>query len=308
LFPIQNNVGSVVSLQYIRTMFLVLCLIVLLMIASSLHLSEELADSAFITSFGVFLLGVFAATIANSTGAGGGIVFLPVFMSLGLSVGESLATSFAIQCFGMTSGSLSWMIHAHKEKVLFKHHWTSFYPLLLITAIGSCTGLLLTQAYFPKTSINIELLFSVFSLLIGLFILQKTLLNKGTERKSNKLTQKETIGLVVVSLIGGSITALLSIGIGELVAIYLIWLGYRANFAIALAVCVTSISVLTAIPYYIFQEPMINLSLLLFVAPGALIGGYFANRLSLRLGAYRVKLFISIWIIMSACVYFFTSS
>ncbi len=301
-----NNARIVISLQQVRIVFLVLCFLVLITIAASLNLSSEQMNIEVLKSLAIFLVGVFAATIANSTGAGGGIVFLPVFMSLGFSVTESLATSFAIQCFGMTSGSLSWMIHAHKEKSCFKTHWEQLYPILFIAVLGSCTGLLLAQAYFPKDALNIELLFSIFSLLVGLFILYRTLMNKGQYRKSNILNKKEIIGFMVVSLVGGAITALLSIGIGELLAIYLIWLGYRVNFAIAVAVCVTAMSVLAAVPYYIFQDPAINLSLLLFVAPGALIGGYFANRLTLYLGAYRVKIFISLWIILSACVYFFT--
>jgi uncharacterized membrane protein YfcA len=276
-------------------------------IAFSLNVSFEQENIEILKPLGIFLMGVFAATIANSTGAGGGIVFLPVFMSLGFSVVESLATSFAIQCFGMTSGSLSWMIHAHKEKSYFRGDWEQLYPILLIASVSSSVGLLVSQAYFPRELLNIELLFSIFSLLIGLFILYRTIGKKNELGKGGSLGRKEIIRLVAVSVVGGAITALLSIGVGELLAIYLIWIGYRVNFSIAIAVCVTAVNVLMALPYYVFQHPMINFSLLLFVAPGALIGGYFANRLTLYLGAYRVKIFISLWIILSACIYFLTS-
>ena len=63
-----------------------------------------------VSDYGYFiLLGVVGAIVANSTGAGGGIIFIPFFTALGLGVNESLGTSIVIQCFGMTAGAISWL-------------------------------------------------------------------------------------------------------------------------------------------------------------------------------------------------------
>ena len=60
------------------------------------------------------ILGLIGAIVANSTGAGGGIVFIPAFTALGVSGLSALGTSLAIQCFGMTAGALSWLYAMHK--------------------------------------------------------------------------------------------------------------------------------------------------------------------------------------------------
>jgi hypothetical protein len=57
---------------------------------------------------GFALLGVIGAIFANATGAGGGVVFVPFFNQLDFSVTTSVATSFAIQCCGMTAGAITW--------------------------------------------------------------------------------------------------------------------------------------------------------------------------------------------------------
>jgi len=57
------------------------------------------------------LLGVVGAVFANLSGAGGGVVFIPVFSELGLTESQSVATSFAIQSFGMTAGAITWSLY-----------------------------------------------------------------------------------------------------------------------------------------------------------------------------------------------------
>ena len=57
------------------------------------------------------LLGVLGAIFANSTGAGGGVIFIPAFNELNFTEIQSIGTSFAIQCFGMTAGGLTWWFH-----------------------------------------------------------------------------------------------------------------------------------------------------------------------------------------------------
>ena len=123
-----------------------------------------------------FLIGVLAATVANSTGAGGGIVFLPVFTLLGLSVTESLATSFAIQCFGMTAGGLSWLQHL-RQGAKADEQSGSFRLILLVGAMSALVGLRMAQELVPEPGWDIEWFFSLFSLLVGVIIFVKTLKN-----------------------------------------------------------------------------------------------------------------------------------
>jgi len=249
-----------------------------------------------------FLIGILAATVANSTGAGGGIVFLPVFTILGLTVGQSLATSFAIQCFGMTAGALTWLIHL-KRDAIHDSQSESFLRIFLVSAAGSLAGLRLAQDFLPDPGLDIEWFFSLFSLVVGFIILRRTLtkgeINGGRE---HSVTSCELVGLGASTFIGGAITAWLSVGVGEILAIHLLALRFRVNVAVAAAVCVTSITVITAVAHYL-AGPLIVKEVLVFAAPGALIGGTMAKRLALFLGAKRLKLGMSGWIILTAIVY-----
>ena len=94
----------------------------------------------------------------------------------------------------------------------------------------------------------------------------------------------------------------MSIGVGEILAIYLLALRFRVNFAVAVAVCVTSITVITGVPFY-FGKSVIVLEVVVFAAPGALIGGTFAKRLAIYLGARRLKLGMAGWILLTAVIH-----
>ena len=52
----------------------------------------------------------------NLTGAFGGVVFILLFNQLNFTEQQSIATSFAIQCFGMTAGAFTWWFHYHSKK------------------------------------------------------------------------------------------------------------------------------------------------------------------------------------------------
>ncbi|NNJ72901.1 MAG: sulfite exporter TauE/SafE family protein, partial [Enterobacterales bacterium] len=226
-----------------------------------------------------FLIGIFAATVANSTGAGGGIVFIPAFIALGLTPLQSLATSFAIQCFGMSSGALAWLSYRRIELVNHAPQWHDFGQILLLSAIPSVVGILITQQLMPDAPVDVELLFSIFSLVVGIFILIRTLkLDHESPGRTAALSVIEKVTIVFACLVGGVLTTWISIAVGEILAILLILLRFRVNLAIACAVIVTAMSVLAAIPYHIFVTEAIYLNVLLLAAAGALIGGALARR------------------------------
>jgi uncharacterized membrane protein YfcA len=175
---------------------------------------------------------------------------------------------------------------------------------MAISIPASWAGMLGTQQWLNAPPINVELLFSLFSLAVGGIILWRTLREKKDSTSyTTTLTPKQKLQLMLVSLCGGVITAWLSIGVGEVLAIYLLFLGFPVNIAIASAVCVTSATVLTGIFHHIFGTQAINLDVLIFAAPGALIGGALARRFATWLGARLLKLMMAGWIIFSALTY-----
>lgn len=289
------------NIAVMRLVFYVLSIIILLVLAEQVINDPGAGGYLSLTkSLLYFLMGVVAATIANSTGAGGGIVFLPIFIGLGFSPIESLSTSIAIQCFGMSSGSLAWIAYHERERRVLPEQWRNFYLMLSVAILSSCVGIQLTLKLLPDPYLDIELVFSVFSLFVGAYILQRALRNRSESiGRSNALGAQEMLGLAMVGFIGGVVTSWISVGVGELLLIYLIAIGVRLNVAVAVAVCVSAVSVLSAIPHFM-AERVVSLHVLVFAAPGALIGGFVARYIATWLGAHKLKVAASCWIILSS--------
>lgn len=253
-----------------------------------------------------FVIGIFAATVANSTGAGGGIVFLPAFILLGLSVPQALATSFAIQCFGMTSGTLTWLALARTELHSVNHSWQQLNPLLLLSIPASWVGLFTAQQLMPLPPFNVHNLFSGFSIIIGALMLYRLKNHyQADEFHSPALNGKNKAIIIGSCFIGGMVTWWLSVGVGEILAIVLLMLGYNIRFAVTVAVTVSAATVWLALPYYLIVGNHIDYRVLLFAGPAALIGGFIARHLALAISALRLKIALSLWIILSGMVYLF---
>ncbi len=295
----MNRLGSGLS----RTTFYLLSIVALISIAM---FKIDLTDTAsVIADFGhFFIIGIFAATVANSTGAGGGIIFLPAFTLLGLTVEQALATSFAIQSFGMTSGALTWLALARREYHTINQSWRALNPILLIAVPPSLAGLILVQQMMPEPPFNIHVFFSTFSIIVGGIILIRALRRSTADDFSSPpLTISTSVVVAISCFIGGGITAWLSIGVGEILAIVLLMRGYNVRFSVATAVCISSITVLVALPYYLVGTDSIHFYVLMFAAPAAMIGGFAARYLAVAISAIRLKVFLSLWVIISGVVY-----
>jgi uncharacterized membrane protein YfcA len=295
---------TILGHSYIRISFYSMAMTALLLMFLTRF---ELTDSVtLLNDYGhFFIIGLFAATIANATGAGGGIVFLPAFVLLGLSVPQALATSFAIQCFGMTSGSLTWLAlvrrESYRESRKEDHCWGQLNSVLWLALPPALCGLLLAQKVMPTPPFNVHYLFSAFSIVIGLLMLYRLRLTGKTGSPSLKLSQKALI--VLSSFIGGIITWWLSIGVGEILAIVLLMVGFNIRFSITVAVIVSAASVWLALPHYLNLADTINYKVLLFAAPAALFGGFIARHLAVAISAVRLKMALSLWITLSGLLY-----
>ena len=249
------------------------------------------------------LLGVLGAIFANATGAGGGVVFIPAFQQLGISESQTIATSFAIQCFGMTTGAIMWSKYAKRQR-LQEVDWKLLYPLILIAAIPSVLGLWMVYGLGLGSPASLSLLFAVFSILLG-----ASLLIMARQRKQpselvmlvQAVPKKDVIWLSVIGILGGVVTAWLSVGVGEFIAFYLIFRGYRVRLAIAVAVVISAITVWSGIGYHLAADT-INWQILLFAGPGAVIGAVAARYLAAWLPAMKLKLFFAIWILLAGAI------
>jgi uncharacterized membrane protein YfcA len=244
-----------------------------------------------------FFLGISGAIVANSTGAGGGVVFIPAFTSLGIDAAGALGTSIAIQCFGMTAGSISWLISIHHGEHGGKPVVKLTHKLLLYSGTSAVTGMLCGQYLLPSLAAEITVIFKYFSILFGFLLLLVTL-RKNRHQHTRYYIRKIDVPLVIITcFIGGVVTSWISVGAGEFVALLLFLLGYPTMVSVCIAVCISSLTVLSGIPYHLFYADTVSWEILLFAAPAAIIGGSIARYLAERLGATRLKIFFATWIL-----------
>ncbi|MDX1280566.1 sulfite exporter TauE/SafE family protein [Shewanella colwelliana] len=243
------------------------------------------------------LLGITGAIFANATGAGGGVIFIPVFNNLSFSAEQSIATSFAIQCFGMTAGALTWR-HHYKTLQQTSNLWSQLPTLLLLCTPLSIMGLWTTLTFELPPPSTLEHSFSLFSIILGLAIIYSS-----SKLKPNacyrRLGSLELVILGVFTYLGGIITAWLSVGVGEIIVIYLMLRRVDPTLAVATGVIVTAMTVWTTSFIHFGEHSDAYFNVVLFAGPGAVIGGILAKKLALYLPVKRLKLFFASWIILS---------
>ncbi|BDX06059.1 sulfite exporter TauE/SafE family protein [Planctobacterium marinum] len=245
---------------------------------------------------GFAFLGIVGAIFANSTGAGGGVIFVPFFSQLGLDNTTIVATSFAIQCFGMTAGALSWFLWFKKEKKS-DVEWQPLYRVLLLTVPFSIAGIWWVQIVDWQSPNSLHATFGAFSVVLALAIFASIPLLKNSQF-SRYLTGLDNCFLPVIALLGGGITAWLSVGVGELIAIYLIFRRFNVSFAIASAVILSAFSVWAGVLYHIMQSGAVYWAIVLFAGLGAVIGGSIARFVVLYFSVTRLKLFFAGWVLL----------
>ncbi|MFT4745978.1 MAG: putative membrane protein YfcA [Congregibacter sp.] len=257
-----------------------------------------------ISEYGGFtFLGLLGAIFANATGAGGGVVFVPFFNQMDFTVATSVATSFAIQCCGMTAGAITWWGFYQQQKAKREPESTQWLPLvkiLLITVPPSILGLFMVQinpqffAHFSDPT-SLHTGFGVFSIGLALAIFATVFL-LNSENFNKKLYMYDYIALPIIALVGGGITAWLSIGVGELVAVYLIMRRFNVTLAIAAAVILSAMTVWGGVIFHLVITKAIYWPVVLFAGAGAIVGGILAKQLVLYFSAKNLKLFFAGWI------------
>lgn len=249
---------------------------------------------------GFVFLGVLGAIFANSTGAGGGVVFVPFFNQLALSNQTIIATSFAIQCCGMTAGAITWYKH-YKQHHLKDSQWSMLGNGLMVTVPFSVMGILIAQFvlghYTDAIQGSLHLYFGLFSIVLAIAIYGSIPLMKRTAFL-HKLLTIDMLALVIISLGGGVVTAWLSVGVGELVAVYLILRGFNITLAIALAVILSAFSVWSAIAYHIAVSGQVYWQIVMFAGAGAIVGGMIAKHVVLFFSPAKLKIFFATWVLV----------
>jgi len=237
---------------------------------SVVYLGSQAPWNALSQNAVIFPLAVLAAAAANATAVGGGFVFVPLFgWGYGLGPLECVKLALATQAFGMSSGALGWSPAYLDQRALW------------LGCAGASLGMLIgTFAWVPAGS-WVQVLFGIMSLLIALALLIE---DRARQRRAPARSVAGTLrwGYLLACIGGGTLNAWVSIGIGEVVAV---WLLFRTRqplpVAIASGVAVLAWCSLLGLAFH-SQLGGIRWEFLMFTAPGALVGG----RLGARLGKW----------------------
>lgn len=254
-------------------------------------------------------VGVVGAIIANASGTGGGVVFVPVFNALrdfgtmALDPLQVVAVSMGIQSFGMSLGALRWtdrLYHQHEPAPLEARTAPRDYWLVCALVLAlSLPALLATQRLVIFDPHDVLLGYKTFSILLGtaLIVATWTINRSVTERA--RLAPVDWAMLALIAVPGGAITALFSVGIGELVAFYLFLRHYPMVLCVGTACIISAVSCIAGLAWHV-EAGTVQWEVVLLAAPGAMIGAFLARPIALRLGARRLKTAGGAWIVVSA--------
>lgn len=254
-------------------------------------------------------VGVIGAIIANASGTGGGVVFVPVFNALrdhgvmSLDPLQVVAVSMGIQAFGMSLGALRWsdrLYHQHapgplEAAVRVRDYWLVSAMVLAI----SLPAMLATQRLVPFDGPAVLLGYKTFSILLGLALIVATwTINRAVPERAG-LAPVDLAVLALIAIPGGALTALFSVGIGELVAFYLFLRHYPVVLCVGTACVISAFSVMAGLVWHIEQQTVVW-EVVLLAAPGAMLGALLARPIAQWLGAKRLKTAGGFWIVLSA--------
>ena len=243
--------------------------VVLASIALALYSDAPLALAAehgFLTP-----ISIVAAAIANATAIGGGFLFLPFFLLVyQLSAAESLKLALATQAFGMTSGALGWS----RTRIVGR--------ALAIAAVASGIGMAIGTFLWRVDALTIKSVFGWVSIGVGVALWLELRFGSGQRETTMSTDAPRAIAFALACLAGGVLNAWVSIGIGEVVALYLLFV-YRIRMDHAIATGVAALA-FDSLLGFAFHAGLggIRWELLAFTAPGVVVGG----RLGAKLGAW----------------------
>lgn len=254
-------------------------------------------------------VGLAGAIVANTSGTGGGVVFVPVFnvlRELGimtLAPLQVVGVSMAIQSFGMTMGALRWidrLLHQPRPRALEARVSVRDFALVVASVLAlSLPGMLLTQRLASFDNQAILLAYKGFSILLGSALIAATWTVNARRAERDRLAPADLTMLVMIGAVGGPITALFSVGVGELVALYLFIRHYPVLLCTGAACVISSVSVIAGSIWHVGAGTM-QWEVVLLAAPAAALGGFLARPIALWLGAKRLKTLDGGWIVLSA--------
>lgn len=229
-------------------------------------------------------LGVAAATIAMATPAGGGVVFFPTMVLLGVPPFQAVAFSVGAQAVGMgIFGTFNW-IKRDRSAILS--------PVVFATVPIAAAATLLALFVFPVAEARpLQLTFSLFGIGLAayIFIGLRAGLDRGTRRF--RFSPFMVGALAAVGLLGGLSVGYIGVGVDALLFLVLTSL-FRIDTHEATVTGIIAMGLTAMVPFgvHLLVTSSVPLDLWLMVLPGILLGARIGPWLNKTLGRRRILL------------------
>jgi uncharacterized membrane protein YfcA len=262
--------------------FEIVALVVLAVLFIALLLGGFVKPQELYAAWFMPFLGIVAATIAMSTPAGGGVVFFPTMVLLGIPPFEAVAFSVGAQSVGMgIFGTFNWM-KRDRSAILF--------PVVIATVLIGGAASLLALLVFPVAQAGpLQLTFSIFGAGLATYIFYS--LRRGHDKQTKHYQWSVWIfmAIVVVGLIGGLFVGYIGAGIDALLFLVLTS-RFKIDSHQATVTSIVTMGLTAMIPFgvHLFIISDVPINLWLMVLPGILIGARIGPWLNKTLGSRRI--------------------
>jgi uncharacterized membrane protein YfcA len=226
----------------------------------------------------LFFVGLIGSTIGNATAVGGGIVFVPVMIFVyHLPAVQSLKLALASQSFGMTSGAIGWATRGVVKPKILK-----------VATASLLIGATISSIVIKPNALLVKGLFGPASVFIGIVTL--LMLNRHGDH-DDLPSRGAYFWLAIIAFIGGMLTGWVAIGVGEVVAAFLmIVYSLRVERGIGLGVILLAInSIYLTLVHQLFLGG-IPWEMAMFTGFGCVFGGRLGPYLGQWIGPRRLKI------------------
>ncbi len=243
-------------------------------------------------------LGIAAATIAMSTPAGGGVVFFPTMVLLGVPPYQAVAFSVGAQSVGMgIFGTFNWI----------KRDRAAILPAAVVaTALMGGAATLLSLFVFPIAQARpLQLTFSAFGLGLAIYIFYGLRHGLDKETARFQLGPWMVVALAVVALLGGLLVGYIGVGIDALLFL-LLTLFFKIDSHEATVTSILAMGLTAMVPFaaHLFVLRDVPIYLWLMVLPGILLGARIGPWLNQTLGRRRILIGFSILLLLEFAMTF----
>lgn len=237
------------------------------------------------------LIGLFVGAFGTLVGLGGGFILMPILFYLypDRPAEELTAISLSVVCLNALSGTLA---YARTKRIDFR----SGVMFALAAAPGAVLGVFTTQRLERGV---FDSLFAGLLILVGLYLAARPAPGREAERGMEDISYNKTLG-IGISVLVGFVSSLFGIGGGVIhVPAMVQFLNFPVHIATATSQFILVGTTLTGVIVHLFNGDLAaSWNIVLFLAPGTVIGAQIGARLSARVRARWIMRLLAFTLIL----------